>query len=426
MERLEKLFYNPEFGLTNSNNLYKIANEQGLNLSHKQITDWYKMQSVNQLYYPQVKRYIPISCPFGSVGCLQIDLQDVSKFFRENGGTHYLFNAIDIFSRYLWSYPIKNKQATSTVEPMKKIIEQIKEKYPQNMITITCDKGSEFAGAFKKYLDSQNIRIFLNDPDSVKSKTVMSVVERVNRTIWGFIKKYTTYKNTLTFVDQIPNFVKNYNNTIHSTIKMKPVDVFNGVRIPINNLHDKVSKSKIKINDFVRTIIKGKLFDKKSFLPKWSEQVYQIVNKIGNTYQIKNIKTDQLMKKLFIERELQKINYVDQPEINIQEKINDNNKINKFVNLQQHENIGDVDKVTGDIIIPEKLQKKSDTKLRPKKKVDQPVEYEVEAIVDQYTGEDNKQYYEVKWLGYDSSENTTETFQTIKNTEAYKIWKKNK
>jgi hypothetical protein len=207
---------------------------------------------------------------------------------------------------------------------------------------------------------------------------------------------------------------------------MKPVDVFNGVRIPINNLHDKVSKSKIKINDFVRTIIKGKLFDKKSFLPKWSEQVYQIVNKIGNTYQIKNIKTDQLMKKLFIERELQKINYVDQPEINIQEKINDNNKINKFVNLQQHENIGDVDKVTGDIIIPEKLQKKSDTKLRPKKKVDQPVEYEVEAIVDQYTGEDNKQYYEVKWLGYDSSENTTETFQTIKNTEAYKIWKKNK
>ena len=123
-------------------------------------------------------------------------------------------------------------------------------------------------------------------------------------------------------------------------------------------------------------------------------------------------------------RELQKINFTEQQQdINIQEQINDNNKINKFVSLQQKVNIGDVDKDTGQIIIPEKLQKKTTEKLRPKDK-NQPIEYEVEAIVDQYTGEDNKQYYEVKWKGYDESQNTTERFQNIKDTEAYKIWKK--
>ena len=415
MDKLNELFYDPSTGYVNANTLYKIANEKGLNLSLKQINDFYKAQSVNQLYFPQTKRYTPIKCPFNSVGCVQVDLMDISKFFRENEGAHYIFNAIDIFSRFLWAYPIKNKKATSTLEPIKKVIEQIKSKYPNNIITITCDNGSEFKGAFKKYLDEQDIKIYYNDPDSVKSKTTMAIVERSNRTLWNYIKKYTTYKNTLKFVDEIPQFVQNYNNKIHSTIRLKPVDVFNGVRIPVDNTSN--VKPLLEVNDYVRTIIKGKLFDKKSFLAKWSEQVYQIIDKIGNTYKLKNIKTNHILNKLFIERELQKINYTEQQQdINIQEQINDNNKINKFVSLQQKVNIGDVDK-------PEKLQKKTTEKLRPKNK-NQPIEYEVESIVDQYTGEDNKQYYEVKWKGYDESQNTTERFQNIKDTEAYKIWKK--
>ena len=422
MDKLNELFYDPSTGYVNANTLYKIANEKGLNLSLKQINDFYKAQSVNQLYFPQTKRYTPIKCPFNSVGCVQVDLMDISKFFRENEGAHYIFNAIDIFSRFLWAYPIKNKKATSTLEPIKKVIEQIKSKYPNNIITITCDNGSEFKGAFKKYLDEQDIKIYYNDPDSVKSKTTMAIVERSNRTLWNYIKKYTTYKNTLKFVNEIPQFVQNYNNKIHSTLRLKPVDVFNGVRIPVDDSNS--VKPLLNVNDHVRTIIKGKLFDKKSFLAKWSEQVYQIIDKIGNTYKLKNIKTNHILNKLFIERELQKINYTEQQQdINIQEQINDNNKINKFVSLQQKENIGDVDKDTGQIIIPEKLQKKTTKKLRPKDK-NQPIEYEVEAIVDQYTGEDNKQYYEVKWKGYDESQNTTERFQNIKDTEAYKIWKK--
>ena len=422
MDKLNELFYDPSTGYVNANTLYKIANEKGLNLSLKQINDFYKAQSVNQLYFPQTKRYTPIKCPFNSVGCVQVDLMDISKFFRENEGAHYIFNAIDIFSRFLWAYPIKNKKATSTLEPIKKVIEQIKSKYPNNIITITCDNGSEFKGAFKKYLDEQDIKIYYNDPDSVKSKTTMAIVEQSNRTLWNYIKKYTTYKNTLKFVDEIPQFVQNYNNKIHSTIRLKPVDVFNGVRIPVDDSNS--VKPLLNVNDYVRTIIKGKLFDKKSFLAKWSEQVYQIIEKIGNTYKLKNIKTNHILNKLFIERELQKINYTEQQQdINIQEQINDNNKINKFVSLQQKVNIGDVDKDTGQIIIPEKLQKKTTEKLRPKNK-NQPIEYEVESIVDQYTGEDNKQYYEVKWKGYDESQNTTERFQNIKDTEAYKIWKK--
>src|SRR5688572_15300609 len=105
---------------------------------------------------------------------------------------------------------------------MKLVIHQIQQQYPDNIITVTTDKGNEFLGDFKKFLDEDNVQIYYNDPNSVAAKTKMAIVERVHQTLWNYINKYTTYKNTLKFIDQIPNFVKNYNNKYHSTIQMKP------------------------------------------------------------------------------------------------------------------------------------------------------------------------------------------------------------
>jgi len=322
-EIIKKIYYDPEQGYISANQLYQKLKELGYKYTQIQVKKWYDSQQVNQIYKETKPVYQKIISPFGSVGCVQCDLMDINKFFRQNEGYHYIFNAIDIFSRYLWAYPIKNKKSTSTLECLKIIIKEIKSKYPKNFLTLTCDNGSEFLGVFKKYLHSENIKIFYNDPNSVTAKTHMAIVERVNRTMWGFIKKYTAANNTLIFVDKIPDFVKNYNNKVHGTIKMKPIDAFNGTKIPIHEINDIISG--INIGDKVRTIRKIKKFDKAGFSQKWSETIYEVIEKNGNRFSLKNINNGNKLTITYLPRELQKIDSIENI-TNIELKIKETNK----------------------------------------------------------------------------------------------------
>lgn len=48
------------------------------------------------------------------------------------------------------------------------------------------------------------------------------VIERFNRTLRDKITKYMILHKTKKFINEVPQLVKTYNNTEHSTIKMTP------------------------------------------------------------------------------------------------------------------------------------------------------------------------------------------------------------
>ena len=52
-----------------------------------------------------------------------------------------------------------------------------------------------------------------------------SIVERVQRTIRNRILKLFTIQNDHKWYDNLPKIIESYNNSIHSTIKMRPNDV---------------------------------------------------------------------------------------------------------------------------------------------------------------------------------------------------------
>ena len=62
-----------------------------------------------------------------------------------------------------------------------------------------------------------------------------------------------------------------YNNTYHTTIKMKPVDVKNNIYIDFKNGVN-VKDSKFKIGDHVR-VSKFKNIFTKEYIPNWSEEI---------------------------------------------------------------------------------------------------------------------------------------------------------
>ena len=82
------------------------------------------------------------------------------------------------------------------------------------------------------------------------------------------------------YIGKLDDIVKKLNNTYHSTIKMKPVDVksstYNDSSKEINN-----KDHKFRISDFVR-ISKCKNIFAKGYVPNWFEEVF-VITKIKNT-----------------------------------------------------------------------------------------------------------------------------------------------
>ena len=81
-------------------------------------------------------------------------------------------------------------------------------------------------------------------------------------------------------IDKLDDIVKEYNNTYHKTIKMKPINIKDNTYI--NFEKGGYNKDpKFKAGDYVR-ISKQKNFFAKGYMPNWPEEVF-IISKIKNT-----------------------------------------------------------------------------------------------------------------------------------------------
>ena len=84
-----------------------------------------------------------------------LDLADMQSLSKYNKGIKYLLCAIDLFSKYTWITPLKDKKGTSIVNTFQKII---LEKRKPNKIWV--DQGSEFYNqSFKDFLKTNNLEM---------------------------------------------------------------------------------------------------------------------------------------------------------------------------------------------------------------------------------------------------------------------------
>ena len=86
---------------------------------------------------------------------------------------------------------------------------------------IWTDQGSEFYNnAFTDFLKINNIRMY-----STYNEGKSAVAERFIRTLKNKILKHMAAISANIYFDALDDIVNKYNNTVHRTIKMKPIDV---------------------------------------------------------------------------------------------------------------------------------------------------------------------------------------------------------
>ena len=156
----------------------------------------------------------------------------------------------------------------------------------------------------KKWLSDNDIIMY-----STYNEGKSAVAERFIRTLKNKLYKHMTATGKNVYYDVLDDAVNKYNNTKHSTIKMKPTDVGdnnnNNKRVYIDE-HNKKS-ARFNVGDRVR-ISKFKNIFAKRYTPNWSSEIF-IVDKINDTvpytYNLKDLNDEEILGS-FSDRELQK------------------------------------------------------------------------------------------------------------------------
>ena len=164
-------------GITNGSN-YQLANEL-----HKPIIKKFKKRKVYSSFRDNI---------WG------VDLADMQSLSRYNKGFKYLLCAIDMFSKYAWVIPTKDKKGTSIVNTFKKIISPGTK---PNKIWV--DQGSEFYNqSFKHFLKINNIEMYstFNEGKSV-------VAQRFIRTLKNKIYKHMAAISKNVYFDVLDDIV---------------------------------------------------------------------------------------------------------------------------------------------------------------------------------------------------------------------------
>ena len=234
------------------------------------------------------------------------DLVEMQEWSRDNKGYRYILNVVDVFSKYAWSIPLKDKTGLTVLKALKDIIKISNRKCKH----IWVDKGKEF---YNKHFDE-----WLKENDIVRYSTYgehkSAVVERFNRTLKTEMWKRFTANNTRNWIDMLDNLMKKYNNKVHSSIGMTPIDAskeenVTKVFVYIDKKHESPTKRvrKFKVGDIVRISRIKQLFER-GFHPNWTEEIFTVVevkNTIPITYKLKD-SSGEILDGSFYNEELQK------------------------------------------------------------------------------------------------------------------------
>lgn len=291
-QKLKEIYDNIALSRNGRDSFYFKVREKYGNITKEFCFDWLKKQHNYQMHLLQRREPALKPVAYNRINKLwQVDLIDMKGFGGpQNRNKKWIMTVIDVFSKYAFAEPMPNKSALTCRITLEKILDKgfdITEHYPT---LVQSDNGPEFINAeFELLFDVFEIT-------HVRTPTYMpqaqGAVERFNRTLKGLIFANMTRNGNKKWCDDLPILVKNYNNSYHSAVRDKPVNLHKygkknkkqikliaGLRDDL--LKNNISYAPLKIGDKVRLHImtnketRKNIFRKK-YVAQWSEKIYTV------------------------------------------------------------------------------------------------------------------------------------------------------
>jgi transposase InsO family protein len=209
-----------------------------------------------------------------------MDIFDLAKYYKENQGYKYILCIVDVYSRKVWTYKLKNKDNINVFESFQQFIKDSNiEKYKPTMIM--SDHDSTFTrNQFKEILEKYDIIQNLNIKDDHHA---LGLIDSFARTLKKTLTRIFLSYNNSNWVKQLDEVVDNFNKMPNSAINNLNItsnDAFKekSHRTIYDINYEKSLKnnsvSDLDVNDKVRILTK-KLFQKGTE-SRYSDTVYTI------------------------------------------------------------------------------------------------------------------------------------------------------
>ena len=188
-----------------------------------------------------------------------IDLADMIDYKTSNNKRfRCIFVTRDDYSKYLWALPLKNKYNQTITNEFSNNLSTSK-RFPVNLES---DRGSEWYNSiFQNYNKNKKITHYSRFTDKGPS-----IEERVISTLRNLLKKPVFEKGKADWLSELSSVTKQYNNTIHHSIKMTPIQASKKSieKLVYTNLKERreIQKPKHKLGQLGRTADIIKVFSK--------------------------------------------------------------------------------------------------------------------------------------------------------------------
>jgi len=197
---------------------------------------------------------------------------DIAEMGYLNGDYNYCFICQDIFSKFAYAIEMPNKNSNSTAIVLKDVLNKMG--IPK---AIASDDGGEFKGEFKKILQVEGI-------EHIVFTTHLSFIDRFTRTIKNMLFQRVQHTKKSWHL-LLQNVIKQYNNTIHSSTGLKPIDAVsdkNALQVKTNLMLRARFKRKYKdinVDDYVRIFKKKQKYSEmKEHVKNWSDAIYKVID----------------------------------------------------------------------------------------------------------------------------------------------------
>lgn len=279
---LKNIYYDHsnQAGYASIEKLYREIRKKFPKVKKTTVKEWLKGQVSYTLHRPARRRFSRNRIVVWHIDQQwEADLVEMQEFKRQNQGYRYLLTVIDVFSKFAFVKPLKNKTGDEVSKAFASIF---RNRSPQSLRT---DRGKEFLNSqVKTVLQAYGVKLYLAHNQQIKC----SVIERLNRTLKEKMFKYFTSKGVRKYVNVLDGIVGAYNKSVHRSIKMRPIDVtirneskvfknLYGYESYREYLFNTSSSAKIKIGALVRIKYQLGPFDK-SFYPTWSDTLFKVIS----------------------------------------------------------------------------------------------------------------------------------------------------
>ena len=199
-----------------------------------------------------------------------MDLAYVDKLAKENNGVKYLLVRQDLFDRTVRTVNAKGMKTKDSQESLKAFSSMITKRNRSKKNWV--DKGTEFAGAFKKLCTAEGIQVY-----STMSETKAAFAERTIRSLKNILYRYMEeygYK----YVHKLRQFITTLNSRRNNSIDMRPNAVKNCdfMSVPYSKPLREFKKPTLKIGARVQ-ISKYDLPIGKGYKPQFTRGVFETV-----------------------------------------------------------------------------------------------------------------------------------------------------